>query len=217
MAQRRLSLKTTEQLRRKLDDLQHDVALVKKSLHDLPDLELQQPLTPQTSTGWSSWTNILSGSPRSASPAPPTFGTVMTSPRLRHSSSFTQSHVPGHKPSSADSSAAPRTRLDPFASLGLRISMPSHVMSPTASLGVDQSPSPSRSGSGPRTLSATYMLGLGSKSTSLAVNSPRSANSTHLKSAAPMLWSDQLEDESATDGEAETEAEDEDELQTDVE
>jgi len=32
-----------------------------------------------------------------------------------------------------------------------------------------------------------------------------------------MRWSDQPEDESVTDGEAATEAEDEDELQTDVE
>jgi hypothetical protein len=195
--------KTTEQLQRKLDDLRHDIASVKKALHDLPDLELQQFSTSQT-TGWSSWTNIL-GPPRAASPAPPTFGTIMTSPRLRQSSSFTQSH--DSRSSSVESSPA---RSDPFAGLGLRIPMPSHT---TSYLGVSHSPLASRPGPRPRTISTMYTLGLGSKSTSLAVNS-QVANSTLSRSAISTHWSDQPQEETMPD---ETETEAEDELQTDVE
>jgi hypothetical protein len=194
--------KTTEQLRRKLDDLQHDVASIKKTLHDLPDLELQQSSTSQT-TGWSSWTNIL-GPPRAASPVPPTFGTIMTSPRLRQSSSFTQSH--DNRSSSVESSP---TRSDPFAGLGLRIPMPSR---PTHYLGVGHSPLASRPGPRPRTIST---LGLGSNGTSLTVNSPQSATSMLSRSAISTHWSDQPQEETMANGETETEAEDK--LQTDVE
>lgn len=196
--------KTTGQLRRKLDDLQHDIALIKKALHDLPDIELQQSSTSQT-TGWSSWTNIL-GPPRAASPVPPTFGTIMTSPRLRQSSSFTQPH--DSRSSSVESSPA---RSDPFVTLGLRIPMPSH---PPNYLGVGHSPLSSRPPR-PRTISAMYTLGLGSKGTSLAVNSPQSATSTLARSATLMHWSDQPQEEIMSDGRTETEAENK--LQTDVE
>ncbi|KIM91791.1 hypothetical protein PILCRDRAFT_811059 [Piloderma croceum F 1598] len=194
--------KTTEQLRRKLDDLQHDVASIKKTLHDLPDLELQQSSTSQT-TGWSSWTNIL-GPPRAASPVPPTFGTIMTSPRLRQSSSFTQSH--DNRSSSVESSP---TRSNPFAGLGLRIPMPSR---PTHYFGVGHSPLASRPGPRPRTIST---LGLGSNGTSLTVNSPQSATSMLSRSAISTHWSDQPQEETMANGETETEAEDK--LQTDVE
>jgi hypothetical protein len=204
--------KTIDQLRRKLDDLQHDLALVKRYLHELPDLELRRPPTPQTPTGWSSWTNILSGSPRTASPAPPTFGTVMTSARLRQSSSFTESHIPNSKSSSADSSPASRPQLDLITGLDLRIPMPSHVTAPSSYLRVDHGPSPSRSSPRPRTLSAMYMLGLGSST--LAINSAQSVNSLPSKSAASIRWSDKVE-EPLTDAETETDADDE--LRTDVE
>ena len=201
--------KIIEQLQRKLDDLQHDVASVKKALHDLPDLELQQPSTPQATASWPSWTNILGPPTRAASPVPPTFGTVMTSSRLRQSSSFTQSQ--DSRSSSVESSPA---HSDPFASLGLRISMPSHAMSSPGYLGVGQSPFPSRSGSRPGTSSAMYMLGLGSRSSSLAINSAQSTNSTLSKSPISMRSSDRPE---ATASSGETETETEDELQTDVE
>ena len=197
--------RTIAQLHRKLDDLQHDVALVKKSLHDLPDLELQRPSTPQTPTGWSSWSNIL-GSPRAVSPAPPTFGTVMTSPRLRQSSTFVQSHASSGLSSLVESSPAPHALSDPFANLGLRISMPSQITPPNY-IGVDQSDSP---GSRPRKSSAMYMLGLGSRTSSLTLNSSQSANPA--RSSILTRWSDP---EAVTDGETETDVEDE--LQTDVE
>lgn len=194
--------RATEQLTRKLDDLQHDIATVKRSLHDLPELDLQRPSTPQPSANWSSWTHILGG-PRSASPAPPTFGTVMTSPRTRHSLLQTQLYS-GPKSSIEIAPASARSRPDPFESLGLRIPMPPHVtMSPT-----DISQSPLMSDRRPGTVSAMYMLGLGSSNTSFGIATPQSANLTPTKSAR---WS-QLE-ESVTDDETEAE----DELQIDVE
>ena len=205
--------KITEQLHRKLDDLQHDVASVRKFLHDLPNLELQS--TPQISTGWSSWTSILGGSPRTVSPAPPTFGTVMTSPRLRHSSSFTRSNTPGRKSSSANTSPTHRNHLDPFAGLGLRIPMPSHVMSPNGCHDVGQTISPTSPGPRPRKLSAMYMLGLTSGSTTLVVNSPQSVNFTPSKPLASTDRSKDLAEEPTTDGETKTGIEDE--LQMDVE
>lgn len=205
--------KAAEQLTRKLDDLQHDVALLKKALHELPDTELQRPRTPPTPASWSSWTtNILSaGTPRSVSPAPPTFGTVMTSPRLRHSSSFTQLNGSGRRLSSAsDASQGPRIKGDPFAELGLRIPMPSHAIQSPGRLGVGQPPS--RPGPRPRTLSNMYSLGLGSRSSSLAMSSP---SSTPTKAGtSPGRWSHHMKEESAMEEDTGMEEEG---VQTDVE
>ncbi|EGN95848.1 hypothetical protein SERLA73DRAFT_19762, partial [Serpula lacrymans var. lacrymans S7.3] len=149
---------------RKLDDLQHDIAAVKRVVHELPTVDSM--LSPaaaaespsKTSSNWSSWTAGLlgAGAPRPSSPAP-TFGSVMTSPRLRHSPSFTRHQTSLHR-SSGDSS-------DPLANLGLRIPMPSLAMSvpPSSSpVGLGIGYSPARAGSRPRTLSGMYMLGLGS-------------------------------------------------------
>lgn len=199
-----------EQLRRKLDDLQHDVASVKFALHALPEDVPPRPQTPQT-PGWSSWTSILGGSPRPVSPAPPTFGTVMTTPRLRHTASLTQPHLPLPSPGSHKSSAPP----DPYASLGLRIPMPSHThahtpSSPSLGLGLPSS----RGGNGAarsRALSTMYTLGLGSRGSSLNM----SANTTPTKGQSYMRVSYLGGEESGTDVESEVEVDDE--PQTDVE
>ncbi|KII88283.1 hypothetical protein PLICRDRAFT_140356 [Plicaturopsis crispa FD-325 SS-3] len=156
--------KALQQFTRKLDDLQHDIASIKRSLHELPSPEIPRPTTPKTPPGWSQWTAGLLGSsqrPTSASPAP-TFGSVMTTaPRLRHSPSFTQSR----RPSVTVDSNSP----DPFSSLGLRVPMPSHVTSSHS-----QNAGPSiRTGVRARTTSAMYMLGLGARSTSLNQTPPK--------------------------------------------
>lgn len=140
---------------RKLDDLQHDIASVKRALHDLAadtmDVESSESSSPpSTSPSWTSWTTNLLSPARSASPGPaPTFGTVMTSPRLRQTSF--SSH-----PRKASDSDSPKAGNDPFASLELRIAMPAHVSAhPTT---------PPRAAPRPRVSSTTYMLGLGARS-----------------------------------------------------
>jgi len=146
--------KALQDFTRKLDDIQHDIAALKHAVH-APDLSPSSPTTPSPindgSGGWTSW--IRSSPSRSANPAPglgsgpaPTFGNIMTTPRLRHSSSL---NFYGHSKKDAPA--------DPFASLGLRLPMPSYVhVTPTAE----------GRGPRPRTLSAMYMLGLGSRNAS---------------------------------------------------
>lgn len=132
---------------RKLDDLEHDIAAVKRSLHELASTEEPHlATTPAKSPSWTSWTAGLLSPPRSTSPAP-TFGSVMTSPRLRQTSF-------SHPRKASDDSASGSP--DPFASLGLRIPMPAHVVpaSPPQPVNARQ-----------RVASATYMLGLGARST----------------------------------------------------
>ncbi|CDO68624.1 hypothetical protein BN946_scf184996.g55 [Trametes cinnabarina] len=159
--------KATQSFTQKLDDLEHDIASIKRTLHQItlsPSEESLSPTAPSartsTSPSWSSWTPSFLSPPRSSSPAP-TFGSVMTSPRLRHSSSFTRPR----EPSTSDSPT------DPLASLGLRIAVPSPVRSPTyAGLSAGPGPGPGgpqRAGPRPRTASGMFMLGLGMRSTSL--------------------------------------------------
>ncbi|RDX46906.1 hypothetical protein OH76DRAFT_1442525 [Lentinus brumalis] len=148
--------KATHQFEQKLDDLEHDIASIKRTLHELSLSSTEDGLSPSaaakttTSPSWSAWTpSFLNPPTRSTSPAPATFGSVMTSPRLRHSSSFS------HPRERSDESA------DPLASLGLRIVVP--VRSPALT------PSPSggpRAGPRQRTTSGMFMLGLGMRSTS---------------------------------------------------
>ncbi|KAI0723788.1 hypothetical protein C8T65DRAFT_564206 [Cerioporus squamosus] len=150
--------KATHQFAQKLDDLEHDIASIKRTLHELSLSSTADSLSPSAaakttaSPSWSAWTpSFLNPPTRSTSPAPATFGSVMTSPRLRHASSF--SHPREHSDESAD----------PLASLGLRIVVP--VRSPGLS------PSPSggpRAGPRQRTTSGMFMLGLGMRSTSFS-------------------------------------------------
>lgn len=102
-----------ESLRHKRDDLEHDIAVVKVAMSEtsplLPTSEI--PGERPRQSGWSAWTGSILAPSRAASPAP-SFGAVMTSPRLRHTSSSSSLR---HESSSAS----------PIASLGLRIPMPS--------------------------------------------------------------------------------------------
>ncbi|TFY77590.1 hypothetical protein EWM64_g6419 [Hericium alpestre] len=100
------------QFARKLDDLEHDVAAVKRALHELPTTPEEDQIQSGSNA---SWTTLAAGlftpSSRPASPAP-MFGSVMTSSRLRRAPSNVQIHarVPsseagGEKPPSSPFSA----------------------------------------------------------------------------------------------------------------
>lgn len=177
--------KNVQQFASKLDDLQHDIACIKMVVHEASAAENStQPFNANSSkapAGWSVWTAGLLTPPRPVSPGP-TFGSVMTSPRLRHSSSFTRT-----RKQSIDSL---NLGSGPLANLGLRISMPSHVIPtvlPTArhpSSGLDPRP---------RTTSGMHMLGLGKRSTSFGYNiTPTKSPSVRMPSmsSGPLIQSD---------------------------
>ncbi|TFY64672.1 hypothetical protein EVJ58_g2455 [Rhodofomes roseus] len=128
--------KATEGFSRKLDDLQHDIASVKRASHELTAAAVESPVAtppPTTSPSWTSWTTSLLSPSHSASPGPaPTFGKA--------------------------SDDSPSPNHDPFANLELRIAMPAHVMPAYPS-------TPPRPAQRPRVSSTTYMLGLGARST----------------------------------------------------
>ncbi|KAI0371657.1 hypothetical protein BV20DRAFT_941450 [Pilatotrama ljubarskyi] len=177
--------KATQSFSQKLDDLEHDIASIKRTLHELAlsSPEDAQALSatslsarPSASPKWSAWTPNFLSPPRSTSPAP-TFGSVMTSPRLRRSSSSIHPRDPsGESPT------------DPLAGLGLRIAVPSPLRSPTqgglgAGAGVG---GPQRTGPRQRTTSGMFMLGLGVRSasfgSSLGVHASASASKSSLAS-----------------------------------
>ncbi|KAI0780468.1 hypothetical protein BD413DRAFT_463703 [Trametes elegans] len=178
--------KATQSFAHKLDDLEHDIASIKRTLHELalasPEDALSTGTPPaRTSPSWSAWTPNFLSPPRAASPAP-TFGSVVTSPRLRHASSFS-SHP--REPSGSGDPAH-----DPLASLGLRIAVPSPVPSSTYG-GLGPGPAsgvggPQRPGSRQRTTSGMFMLGLGMRSSSfgssLNVHASAGASKTSLGS-----------------------------------
>ncbi|KAK7030418.1 hypothetical protein VNI00_014162 [Paramarasmius palmivorus] len=123
------SEKARQGFERKLADIQHDIARMKQVVHDpsaslVTELEPDPPIPSAQNTnpsGWTSWTTrIIPGSPsRPSSPAPvspPTFGNVMTTPRLRHASSIQRMKQQSQSPGSS--------RDDPFAGLGLKVAMP---------------------------------------------------------------------------------------------
>jgi hypothetical protein len=138
------------QFARKRDDLEHDIAALKRAVHEFPQAQApsspspsSRPTTPATVNTPSSWTSLagllVSGtSSRPASPSP-TFGAVVTSPRTRRVVSYD---------------------TGPLATLQhqLRIPMPElhHHHHQTAI-----SPTAVRPGSRARTTSGVYMLGLG--------------------------------------------------------
>ncbi len=145
-----------QQFTRKLDDLEHDIACVKRTLYESSASTDDTP--PKAQPGWSSWTaGILGGSSRPASPAP-TFGSVMTSPRTRLKSFSSHSSLKERDASEHD---------DPFSSLGLRISMPTHTIQSFTPPRGPFLPSIAPHGTRARVSSAPmYMLGLGARSTS---------------------------------------------------
>ena len=133
-------------LKRKLDDLEHDIASIKYAMHTptspaFSPQDLKEQGNSQSSTSWTTWTGSILGSSRAPSPAP-SFGTIMTSPRLRHSSS-TRS-LRGESDSVQN----------PLANLHLRIPMPSNFRQQ-----VDRPVSPTKQRSRPQI--TPNILGLG--------------------------------------------------------
>ncbi|OCB84200.1 hypothetical protein A7U60_g8876 [Sanghuangporus baumii] len=110
--------RSQEILKRKLDDLEHDIASIKYAMHSsaspmLASEDLQEPTKVQNNSGWTSWTGSILGSSRSPSPAP-SFGAVMTSPHLRHSSSTRSLR------------GETNNVTNPLANLRLRVPMPNN-------------------------------------------------------------------------------------------
>lgn len=147
---------------KKLGDLQHDVASLKHALHELavnPNPTPPVPSTPPPEEGgersWSSLAAGLFAPSRSSSPAPPSFGAVMTTPRLRRAPSS-----PRLGANAALAQTTSHTHANPFTALGLdmRVPMPEHVPGLPAARA---SPVPRQ-----RTTSGMYMLGLGMRSSS---------------------------------------------------
>jgi hypothetical protein len=137
---------------RKRDDLEHDIAALKRAVHELPQAQAQapsspspspRPATPATTNTPPSWTSLAAGlfvsgtSSRPASPSP-TFGAVVTSTRTRRTVSY-------------DTGSLATLQHQ------LRIPMPELHHHHRAAI----SPSPVRPGSRTRTTSGMYMLGLG--------------------------------------------------------
>ena len=157
---------------RKRNDLEHDIAALKRAVHELPQAQAPSSLSPSSrpttpaTTNPPSWTSLATGlfvsgtSSRPASPSP-TFGAVVTSARTRRAVSYETGQL---------------TTLQHQ----LRIPMPElHHHHHQAAV----SPSSVRAGSRARTTSGMYMLGLGmrggvivpgertpQKSTGLAMN-----------------------------------------------
>ncbi|KIL67135.1 hypothetical protein M378DRAFT_329900 [Amanita muscaria Koide BX008] len=160
--------KAQDSLTNKLFDVQHDIAVLKRVIHDqeVPSIQRPQlspslspllkpvpasaPVASEMNSGWKSW--LRGPSSRPSSPAP-TFGDVMTSPQLRHSPSLGGAGRTMRKPYPYDGDAS---RRDPLASLGFRVPMPQYVVPH-----VPLHPSP-RS----RTLPTMYMVGLGARAAS---------------------------------------------------
>ncbi|KAG1756878.1 uncharacterized protein EDB91DRAFT_1213758 [Suillus paluster] len=150
--------KARERLEGKLGDVQHDVAVIKRAVHELQlhdndEKGGDEGLGLGENKTWSGWTAGLL--PRSSTPSPsqPTFGSVMTSPQLRHSPSMITKQLPS------------------LAGLELRIPMPltadPHV--PVyAGLGMGAAPGVGV-GQRQRTISMMYSLGIGSRGSSLGV------------------------------------------------
>lgn len=139
-----------QQFSQKLDDLTHDIASIKAFVHDLPE---DAPEPPKSSETWSTFaTSFLGQRPpsRSVSPAP-TFGSVMTTPRLRHSPSLPRLRKP-----------PTQELVDPLAGLNLRIPIP--VPSPAPSSPPIARPSSRQQ----RAVSGMHVLGFGYRGSLLA-------------------------------------------------
>ncbi|THV05523.1 hypothetical protein K435DRAFT_790051 [Dendrothele bispora CBS 962.96] len=199
--------KAQQSLSRKLVDIQNDIAILKRALHD-PDLSPDPESSPTGSTGadsgGSSWTSWIRTSPSwPISPAPaPTFGNVMTSPRLRHTSSFHNGLTHGRKVSTSEDSSGG----DVFAKLGLKVAMAS-TLRPSVS-----APSSAQRGPRARTISTMYSLGLGS---SRSASSVFGASGTSTGSQPPRTPSATLQ--SSSDGGDLEDADKHDEAPSDVE
>ena len=165
-----------QQFSQKLEDLTHDIASIKAFIHDLPD---NVPEPPKSSDTWSTFTSSLLGQrppSRSVSPVP-TFGSVMTTPRLRHAPSL---------PNLRKSSTPDLT--DPLAGLHLRIPIPTPIPTPS-SPPIARPPSRQQ-----RTVSGMHVLGFGHRGGLL--NSP---NTSRRASLAQTPVSDKIAGATDTD------------------
>jgi hypothetical protein len=144
-------IKACESFSKKLEDVQHDIAVLKRAIHnpdpemtiaDGPELSSQTPTTPETGgRGWASWIRSPSGPPFSASSAKhfgglgssSTFGSIMTSPhRMNYSPSLYKSSNSATLVNGNGSSRMQGTggggrgggRDDILGRLGLRVPMP---------------------------------------------------------------------------------------------
>ncbi|KAI0797516.1 hypothetical protein C8Q75DRAFT_801457 [Abortiporus biennis] len=215
--------KAMQQFSKKLEDLQHDIASIKRTIHEMvanAESEESSNTPMKSSPGWSSWAGGLLGSsptPRRPSSPAPTFGSVMTSPRTRVASL----NMKNHSTSSANPSS-PSTP-DPFASLGLRIPMPSSLppaMATSPSYPYLSPATPSAKLPRPRTASASamYMLGIGSSArrSSFGLNSPRTPTRLLSSSSTSPVTSSSKLVVSLDEG-TDTETENEEDLDSDVE
>lgn len=161
-----------ERLEEKLGDVQHDVAVVKRAVHDFQvqlDEEGEGDREPEDDKSWSIWTSSFL--PRSSTPIPtqtPTFGSVMTSPRSRRSPSMKQ--------------------LFSLAELELRIPMPMPVSTPqpqpgygSLGLGIGSAPGLGHQ----RTMSMMYSLGIGSRA-SVSTSALGSSSSLGMPGMSPV-------------------------------
>ncbi|KAF9266056.1 hypothetical protein L218DRAFT_1075070 [Marasmius fiardii PR-910] len=147
--------KARQKLEHKLADVQHDIAKLKLVIYEESDTVEQSEVdhvpspSPSQKSGWASWLSSSPSRPSASTPAP-TFGDVMTTPRLRHASSINRLRQRQFSATKDDNT---------FSSLGLKIAMPSIGSSSSgfrvASFSQHSSPSPTQRN---RTVS---MLGLG--------------------------------------------------------
>jgi len=134
------------------------------------DEEEPEPDTPVSSVrspSWTAWTQPFLASSPVSSPAPtPTFGSVITSPRLRRTTSNL----------SLLSTASTNHNHDPYAHFGLRIAMPSHTPAPRfPSLSWSHSSSPKARSN--RSSSAMYLLGLAGSMSGSQLSQPTPSES----------------------------------------
>ena len=104
-----------KKLNSKLDNLQHDIAILKRRVHETSNTDdvFSDEEPPRTgASGWTSWTGALLPSSRPSSPAP-TFGSVITSPHRRQGSN-----------ASRMSTSSLSKGDDGYQNLGLRIPLP---------------------------------------------------------------------------------------------
>ncbi|KAF8837600.1 hypothetical protein BDN67DRAFT_972750 [Paxillus ammoniavirescens] len=151
--------KAVECFGKKLEDVQHDIAVIKRAVHELSQDREDDNSDDAHGASWSAWTAGLLGTNTSPARSPTpgaTFGSVMTSPRLRHSPSLRQLYSPdahgGHE------------RGGPLAGLNLRIPLPPPPTSSYSNLGLGRAPE-----TRPRTISTMYSIGLGGRTSSLAL------------------------------------------------
>ncbi|KAJ7038810.1 hypothetical protein C8F04DRAFT_1323849 [Mycena alexandri] len=165
-----------EGFQRKLEDVEHDIAVVKSVVYAPPSVDdasstpppslpsslvaepAPSPISslPSRTESWAAW--LGGGGTRSRTPPSPeyadalTFGGVMTSPRLRHSASAAR--LAQHKSSGHQKHASAG---NPFETLGLRVPMPAYVAPQSQA----QAQTKQQAGGRQRTISGVYMLGLG--------------------------------------------------------